>query len=83
MNHSIKFHIHMIWYEHFTRHGSQVVKQRPKNAKQQSKISIKWKMNQQFMQKFMVKLDIYKTQHAKFEMNWKSLGMSNKIMKLT
>ena len=65
------------------RHGSQVVKQRPKNAKQQSKISIKWKTNQQFMQKFMVKLDIYKTQHAKFEINWKSIGMSNKFMKLT
>ena len=40
MNHSIKFHLHMIWYEHFTRLGSQSLKQNPKMSKKQNKIWI-------------------------------------------
>jgi hypothetical protein len=38
--HSTKFHIHMVRNEHFTRYGSLLLKQNPKNAKQQSKIQI-------------------------------------------
>ena len=59
------------------RHGRQVVKQRPKNAKQQSKISIKWKMNQQFMKTFRVKPNIYIVSHAKNQSHKPSESMEN------
>jgi hypothetical protein len=54
-------------------------KQSPKNAKQQTKILIKYKIDQLNPQKFMLKVDMSKVSHAKNQ-NHRPNGKHGKII---
>ena len=55
----------MIRDEDLATYVKMLHKQSPKNAKQQSKILIKYKMDQLNPQKFMLKFNTYMSSHAK------------------
>jgi hypothetical protein len=55
----------MIRDEDLATYVKMLHKQSPKNAKQQTKILIKWKMDQLYLQKFMLRVNIHIVSHAK------------------